>query len=159
MSLDPRAPVIVGVAQVTDRVSDPTAARTPVELMVDALRSAAVDAGSPGCITGLEVVGVVGGIWSYTDPGRQVADQAGASIASTLLTGLSGTSPQCLLDHLATQIAGGGIEAAAMVGGESYRSRRRARRMGVDFRRDVDESLPPAEKYARACCQWPPTMK
>jgi len=47
MSLDPRAPVIVGVAQVTDRVSDPTAARTPVELMVDALRSAAVDAGSP----------------------------------------------------------------------------------------------------------------
>jgi len=35
-----------------------------------------------------------------------------------------------------------------MVGGESYRSRRRARRMGVDFRRDVDESLPPAEKYA-----------
>ena len=148
MSLDPRAPVIVGVAQVTDRVSDPAVARTPIELMVDALRSAAVDAGSPGCIAGLEVVGVVGGIWSYADPGRQVADQAGASIASTLLTGLSGTSPQCLLDHLATQIAGGGIEAAAMVGGESYRSRRRARRMGVDFRRDVDESLPPAEKYA-----------
>ena len=62
MSLDPRAPVIVGVAQVTDRVSDPAVARTPIELMVDALRSAAVDAGSPGCITGLEVVGVVGGI-------------------------------------------------------------------------------------------------
>ena len=41
MSLDPRTPVIVGVAQVTDRVSDPTVARTPVELMVDALRSAA----------------------------------------------------------------------------------------------------------------------
>ena len=64
MSLDPRAPVIVGVAQVTDRVSDPAVARTPIELMVDALRSAAVDAGSPGCIAGLEVVGVVGGIWS-----------------------------------------------------------------------------------------------
>ena len=29
--LDPRTPVIVGVAQVTDRVDDPTMARTAVE--------------------------------------------------------------------------------------------------------------------------------
>ena len=52
VTLDPRTPVIIGVAQVTDRVDDPEVARTPVELMTDALRSAAIDAGAPGASPG-----------------------------------------------------------------------------------------------------------
>jgi len=39
-------PVIVGVAQVLQRGEDPAAAREPLELMVDAVRAAAEDAGS-----------------------------------------------------------------------------------------------------------------
>ena len=147
MSIDPRTPVIIGVAQVTDRVDDPELARTPVEMMTDALRSAAIDAGAPAALAGLDLVGAVGGIWRYSDPGRQVATAVGAGDARTLLTGLSGTSPQRLLDHLATLIAAGRIEAAAMVGGEAFRSRRRARRLGVEVRRDADPDLDPAERY------------
>ncbi|HJL77311.1 MAG TPA: hypothetical protein QF417_08585, partial [Acidimicrobiales bacterium] len=74
MAIDLRTPVIVGAAQVTDRIDDPRQARTPLELMVDALHSAAIDADSPGCLTGLDLIGVAGGLWRYTDPGRQVAD-------------------------------------------------------------------------------------
>ena len=147
MTLDPRTPVIVGVAQVTDRAEDPTLARTALELMVDACRSAAVDAGRADAATDVETVAVVGGLWSHTDPGRQVATSIGAHAASTLLTGLSGTSPQRLLDHLASRIIAGNLDAAVMVGGEVFRSRRRARRLGVEVRRDVDASLPPAEHF------------
>ncbi len=145
--LDPRTPVIVGVAQVTDRAGDPTVARTAVELMVDACRSAAVDAGHPGAAAGVDVVAVVGGLWSHPDPGRQVAATLGADDAATLVTGLSGTSPQRLLDHLSARIATGDLDAALMVGGEVFRTRRRARRLGVEVRRDVDPTLPPAEHF------------
>ena len=81
MSIDPRTPVIIGVAQVTDRVDDPELARTPVEMMADALRSAAIDAGAPAGLAGLDLVGAVGGIWRYSDPGRQVATAVGAGDA------------------------------------------------------------------------------
>ncbi len=145
--LDPRTPVIVGVAQVTDRVDDPTMARTAVELMIDACRSAGIDAAGCGTAVRVDMLAVVGGIWSYRDPGRQVADALGASNATTLLTGLSGTSPQRLLAHLAELVADGRIDAALMTGGEVFRSRHRARRFAVEVRRDVDEALTPAERF------------
>jgi len=83
---DPRTPVIVGAAQVTDRIEDPMAARTPLELMVDAVRSAAVDAGATSVLRGLELIAVVGGLWSYPDPGRQIAKRISADRTATLLT-------------------------------------------------------------------------
>ena len=41
-----RTPIIVGVAQVLQRGEDLGAAREPLELMLDAVRAAAEDAGS-----------------------------------------------------------------------------------------------------------------
>ena len=125
MNLDPRTPVIVGAAQVTDRIDDPTMSRSALDLMEDALRSAAIDADAPGLLPDLDLIGVVGGLWRYTDPGRQVADRVGAGDAATLLTSWSGHTPQHLLNHLATRIQAGELEAAAMLGGETNRSRRR----------------------------------
>lgn len=147
MALDPRCPVIVGVAQVTDRVGDPAVARTALELMNDACQSAAIDAGQASMIADLDLIAVVGGLWSYPDPGSQLADTLGATNAASLLTGLSGTSPLRLLDHLADQIAHGVLSSAVMVGGEVFRSRRRSRRLGTEVRRDIDSSLSPAERY------------
>ncbi|MDG2428130.1 MAG: hypothetical protein P8M16_06840 [Acidimicrobiales bacterium] len=147
MAIDPLTPVIIGVAQVTDRVDNPEVARTALELMADACRSAAIDARKLSALTRLDMIAVVGGLWSHPNPGGKVAGAIGATRASTLLTGLSGTSPQRLLDHLATRIADGDLEMAMMVGGEAFRSRRRARRFGVQVRLDVDTSLPPAERY------------
>ena len=98
MRYDPRTPVIVGAAQVTDRIEDPTAARTPLELMVDAVRSAAVDAGATTVLRGLELIAVVGGLWSYPDPGRQIAQRISADRTATLLTEFSGHIPQALIN-------------------------------------------------------------
>jgi acetyl-CoA C-acetyltransferase len=147
MPLDPRTPVIVGVAQVTDRINDPTTARTALELMVDACRSASLDAGRGAAAACVDMVAVVGGLWSHPDPGRRVADILGAKDATTLLTGLSGTSPQRLLDHLAGRISNGHVDSALMVGGEVFRSRRRARRLGVEVRQDRVVDMAPAIRY------------
>ncbi len=147
MELDPRTPVIVGAAQVTDTVDDPTVARTAMDLMEDALLTAAGDAGAPAAVAGLDLVGVVGGLWRYPDPGRQLADRVGADPARTLLTTWSGHSPQLLVNSAAGAIRDGEVGAAAVLGGETNRSRRRARAMGIDLRRDYDMSLPAAEAF------------
>ncbi|MBT4656758.1 MAG: hypothetical protein HOB61_06900, partial [Actinobacteria bacterium] len=73
MNLNPRTPVIIGVAQVTDRISDPSCARTPLELMEDAAHSAAVDAQATQALSSLDTIAVVNGMWRYSDPGKQLA--------------------------------------------------------------------------------------
>lgn len=147
MALDPRSPVIVGAAQVTDRVDDPTVARSSLDLMEEALRSAETDAGGAEAVQHLNAIGVVGGLWRYTDPGRQLAARVGADPKVTLLTSWSGHSPQMLLNHLAARIQAGDIESAAVLGGETNRSRRMARTRGLEYRRDYDTTLAPAEPF------------
>ena len=147
MTLDPHTPVIVGVAQVTDRFSDQSEARSPLDLMEDALRSAAIDAGSPRATSRLDLVGVVGGSWNYPDPGRQVADRGGSDPTTTLVTSWSGHSPQLLINHLAARIQAGQLDAAVVLGGENNRSRRLARSLGAELERDYDTTLPAAEPF------------
>ena len=119
VSYDSRTPVIVGAAQVTDRIEDPTAARTPLELMVDAVRSAAVDTGAATVLQGLDVIAVVGGLWSYQDPGRQIAQEIGADSTATLLTEFSGHIPQALVNDIAGRIQSGDLSTAVVCGGDS----------------------------------------
>ncbi|HJL89155.1 MAG TPA: hypothetical protein QF905_02365, partial [Acidimicrobiales bacterium] len=147
MALDPHTPVIVGVAQVTDRVDDPTGARSALDLMEDALLTAGSDSGCGAAVGNLDAIGVVGGLWRYTDPGRQLAGRVGADPATTLLTSWSGHSPQLLLNHLAAGIQAGEIRSAAVIGGETNRSRRLARTLGLEYRRDYDTTLPAAEAF------------
>ena len=45
--MDPRAPVIVGAGQATQRPDDLTQAREPIDLLADAARAADTDAGAP----------------------------------------------------------------------------------------------------------------
>jgi acetyl-CoA C-acetyltransferase len=48
-TIDPRTPVLVGTGQVTDRPAKGEATtRTPLDLMVEAARAAAADAGPGG---------------------------------------------------------------------------------------------------------------
>ncbi|MBV8160272.1 MAG: acetyl-CoA acetyltransferase, partial [Acidimicrobiia bacterium] len=50
MALDPRTPVIVGVAQTLRRPEDPATATAPVDMMAAALRLAADDSGAGGSL-------------------------------------------------------------------------------------------------------------
>ncbi|MEL6984112.1 MAG: hypothetical protein AAFO29_16930, partial [Actinomycetota bacterium] len=89
-NLDPRTPVVIGVAQIKQRPDDPADALEASALMTQAVRDAADDAGTPAALTGLDLIGVVSGAWKYSDPGRLVADAVGASSARTSLSAVGG---------------------------------------------------------------------
>ncbi len=124
--MDPRTPVLVGAARVTQRYDDANRALEAVELMMQATDAAIHDAGSPRSLERVGLVLVPKGIWSYPDPGRLVGDRFGLHGARTVLAEV-GILQQTLLSHAAEQIALGAIETALVVGGEAkYRSLRAA---------------------------------
>ncbi|MGF1597600.1 MAG: acetyl-CoA acetyltransferase [Acidimicrobiales bacterium] len=131
MSIDPRTPVVVGVAQAVQHPEDPAQAVEAVALMEQVVRTAAADAGAPGLLARLDYVGVVQGAWRYSDPGRLVADAVGAAGARTGVSANGGNTPQSFMNLLATRIAAGELDRAVFVGAETIWSRRRQRRAGL----------------------------
>ena len=80
--LDPRLPVIVGVGQVNQRVDHGEPPLEPVDLMAEALRRAAADAGAPRALADADSVRVICELsWRYRDPGALVAERVGADPA------------------------------------------------------------------------------
>ena len=79
MPSSPRQPALVGAAQRVQRVDDPREAVGPLDLMEQALRAAAEDAGAPKLLEALDAILVPQGIWKYGDPGRLLAERVGAS--------------------------------------------------------------------------------
>ena len=58
-------PVLVGVAQLEQRLADPAEAREPLDLMLDAVRAAAADAGATRLLSEATAVRVIRGAWRY----------------------------------------------------------------------------------------------
>jgi acetyl-CoA C-acetyltransferase len=129
--IDPRAPVVVGAAQLLQRPDDISTAREPLALMIDVARAAAVDAAGHGLERSIGVIAAVKGAWSYRDPARAVADALDAP-AKTVLTTDGGQTPQQLVNLFAEQIAAGQLDTALIVGAETIWSRRRMRTAGID---------------------------
>jgi acetyl-CoA C-acetyltransferase len=129
--VDPRAPVVVGVAQLVQRPDDPADAREPVAMMCEVAQDAIADAGA-GLGAHAEIVVAVKGAWSYRDPARIVADAIGATGARTALTTDGGNTPQLVVDVLGERIARGELDVAVVVGAEAIWSRRRIRAQGLD---------------------------
>lgn len=115
-----RTPLLVGVGAVSFPAE-------PVQLMIDALRTAAEDAGAPSLLGALERIAVPQGTWRYPDPARLVAEAVGARGARTHL-GEIGVSQQALVSHALTAVAQGRCEVAAVVGADA---RAWARRPGA----------------------------
>ena len=61
-------PVIVGVAQNEQRITNWETHKEPLELMYEALQAAAVDCSNPKIIEAATAVRVVRGRWPYTIP-------------------------------------------------------------------------------------------
>lgn len=148
MPVDPRTPVLVGVAQRTQRPADPAGALEAVALMQQVVEEAAADAGSPDLLRELDLVAVVYGAWGYSDPGRLVADGIGASGARTALSYHGGNTPQSYVNALSRRIAGGELEVAVVVGAETIWSRRRQRAAGVERSVTVQQGVEPDERFA-----------
>lgn len=130
--VDPRTPVVVGVAQVLQRTDDLELAHGPVDLMARAVRDAVADAGAP--VAAADELTVVRSLSTRDrNPAQSVARRAGIAADRHGLTAHGGNSPQRLVNDAATRIAAGELECVVLTGGEAARSRRRAKAAGADL--------------------------
>ncbi|WP_200171173.1 acetyl-CoA acetyltransferase [Tomitella cavernea] len=119
MTLDPRTPVLVGGGQ----VSEHDGGIEPVDLIAEAARAAAAEAGSPRLLETLDTVWLSRILsWPYRDPGLLVAHRIGAVPRHTGYSGTAGSVPQVLLARAADDIAAGRRDAVLVGGAESWRT-------------------------------------
>ena len=130
-ALDPRTPVLVGVAAVDADGAGLVDPVTPEALMVAAARAAAADAGAPDLLRRVGWVAVPEGSVPSDDPGRTVAATVGAPARTSLVhVGVTQHEPVALA---LARIAAGDLDAALVVGGETRASRARVGRAGGEF--------------------------
>lgn len=128
-------PVLIGVAQVNQRDADPAAGvgREPLELMVEAVRNAADDAGAPQLLGEVDSVRVIRGMWPYRNPAKAVADAIGSPNAETGVSTWGGNSVQSVLSESALEVQRGERHLVVLTGAECGRTQAKARRAGVDL--------------------------
>ncbi len=129
------APVLVGVSQLVQRNADPVAGigKEPLELMIDAVREAAVDAGAPALLARADSVRVTRGMWSYENPAKAVAEAIGSPGAETGVTMWGGDAVQSVLTESALEIQAGRLEVVILTGAECGRTQAKARRADIDL--------------------------
>src|SRR3954468_16035741 len=96
--------------------------------MLRATEAAGKDAGTTDILRAVQRVAVPRGTWSYTDPGRIVAERIGARDAQTHLVDL-GIPQQTLINQALSAILDGELDVALVVGAEAKaRAARAAKR-------------------------------
>ncbi|MDI2128125.1 hypothetical protein [Yinghuangia seranimata] len=146
MTMDPRTPVLVGVAAVQQRVDQPGGGLDAVELTARAAGAAAEDSGAPA--GGTKLLGSVDrvliprGMWGPGDPGRRIAERYGAASARTLVAEL-GVLQQTLLTRAITGIVAGDTDVALVAGGEAAYRDRRLRGTGLPSMAKPLPNVPP----------------
>ena len=130
--IDPRTPILVGQAQVEQHIDNLESASGPIELMSQAVRAAFADAGIQNAGTKnaatIDALRVVRSLSTRnTNPARDIASALDISANEYGLTPHGGNMPQYLVNSAALQIRDDGAQMIVLTGGESFRSRRRAR--------------------------------
>ena len=127
MTIDPRTPVLIGQAQISQHQDDVANSLGPTQLMAQAVRAALVDAGiaSLGKIDALHVLRSLSN--REPNPGRSIARELALNVRTTGLTPHGGNLPQSLVNYSALAISRGEMEMVVLTGGEASRSRRRAK--------------------------------
>jgi acetyl-CoA C-acetyltransferase len=156
--LDPRrTAVIVGVAQITDKDTEPQKARSPLDLMVDAAKLAAADASAKTPI--LPQIDSVAVPRSFSDtipsmrspfgklvnPPWSVARRIRAQAREFVYPPQGGDTPQLMVERACDRIAAGEIESALVLGAEALRTERNATRAGLQLHWGEDAPMGPDE--------------
>ena len=129
MRTDPaRTPILVGIAMVTQRAGDWRAAAEPLDLMLQEVRQAGVDAagtaGAPALLAGIDWLAVPRGRWKYADAGRAVARDCGAPDAFSVLASV-GVAQQTLIADACERIVTGASHTTLVTGADTgYRLQR-----------------------------------
>ena len=135
-------PVLVGVAAVQQRIEEAGEGLESVELMIEALRRAADDAGARELLSRANRIEVPKGIWHYSDPARLVADAIGASQAETVLAEI-GILQQTTLNRACNAIASGEMDVVLVAGAEAKYRALRGQIAGVEIREMAQTDIEP----------------
>jgi acetyl-CoA C-acetyltransferase len=125
------APVLVGVAQLQQRVEDPTEGSEPLEMMIRACELAGDDTGAPRILQTADSVCVIKGIWHYDDPGRAVATRIGSPDARSLGTPFGGNMVQSAISEACLAIQSGERDVAVITGAENGQTLARMQKQGA----------------------------
>ena len=130
---DENTPVLIGAGQIIQRDIDPAEALEPLDLMAEAARRAAADAGlAPEALAGLDRVAVVNLFsWRYGNAPRALAGRLGAAPRDEIYTTIGGNTPQALVNRTAADVAAGRTSLALVAGAEAMATLRRARKAKV----------------------------
>lgn len=131
MSIDPRTPCVIGVAQ---RTVHPGTGPSPEPLALwdDVCRRAAADAHATGDVLAaadsLQIVYCMA--WSYDAPADRLAESLGITPRHRFYSGIGGTTPQVLVDDAAEAIIRGEMDLAVITGAEALETKRQAKKAG-----------------------------
>ena len=131
--IDPRTPVLVGAAELEQRVDDVASSVEPLECMRRVAVAAAEDAGALSLLRASDAIYVPRGLWRYPNPGAWLGEAVGASRPQTGMGPISGSTVQRMLAHGAREIVAGRRDVVLLVGAECEHSKRRAKAEGIDL--------------------------
>ncbi|GAB18297.1 hypothetical protein GOEFS_050_00750 [Gordonia effusa NBRC 100432] len=123
---DHRTPVIVGVGHLrSNRDRNPEAARSPLDLFVDAIGRAGVDCGVPEIVARADTIGTTDvASWGYDNLPAIVGGEIGAQPTRFISGPMGGNQPGQILDDVAAAIAAGESSVAVLGGAEAVASLR-----------------------------------
>ncbi len=124
-------PVLVGVAQVSQRTQGLNEGKEPIELMIDASRAAAEDTGCPRLATEAGSIRVIRGYWPYQNPAQAVGEAFGNAGAETAMTPYGGNFVQTVVNRSVLDIQSGVHEVILITGAECGHTRAKLRRTGA----------------------------
>lgn len=130
---DSTTPIIVGIAQVAQRTKDLSQAKEPIDLMLDALRTAAMDTGNPSILNRVRSIRVSQGQWRYGNPAKYLATELGLNGVETGKTVFGGNGVQTTVNLSCLDIQDGKFDVIALTGAECGYSQANARRSGQDL--------------------------
>ena len=138
----PDTPILVGVGAIQQKASDPASSAEAVELMEEALRVAALDAGSDALLARADEILIPKGIWSYSDPGRLLAQRLATPSARTVLAEI-GVLQQTLITRACQRIASGEAGVVLVAGAEAKYRDLLARKAGGEAAETAQSGVVP----------------
>ncbi len=149
---DRQSPVIVGVAQLRrrPRLDGPSEPIEPIQMMVDAVKQAAGDAGDPTLFNGADYIGTVPSMsWPYASAPARLSELLGAHPGISHEPAPGGSSPLVLLHHAAEAIACGDVKLAVLAGAETFHSQQQAMKEGFSLEQWTPQPDPPIDPVMR----------
>ena len=151
----PNTPVIVGVGFHQEKLEDPTVSAEPYRLMVEAVRTAAADAGPvEPVLAAIESIAVPQGMWEYRNPAKLVASALGCPRATSILAGLGVLQLGPLFD-LCDAIVAGTRRLGVVTAGEAKYRRLRSTITGRPVADTVQgDDTPPPDEHQTSTDLW-----